>query len=181
MIERCALALGGWIGIVCGSGQLAFAYDPETAAPLKWLVAHWVHIDVRHSLTNAAGWSLAVFGLGLSTRAICILTAAASLTISTFWYAWGEAAYAGLSGVLYALVAAALMGREWRLALLGLSVLAVSAGLGFSRAYSNYEIAYSAHYVGLAVGVLWGFVKSGMQRDAASYRNASAASAQRSR
>lgn len=152
--------LAGWLLIALGLGRIDHALQPDNFTGLQVLSAHWVHLDLAHAYSNGLGWLLAVAALRRQLLTLVCLVLFACVAVSVGWLLADEtAAYAGLSGVLYAL--AGFIAVVWLKApgrrLAGISALSIlGAALTGVGETSAFTVAAQAHYVGAATGVMAG-------------------------
>jgi rhomboid family GlyGly-CTERM serine protease len=158
-------------GLLSESTRQMLRWSREVPA-IEWLwrswCAHWVHLDLNHSLLNVAGFLLVTAWLStaitLSGWAVVVVVAIAAIDFGLWWltrFEW----YVGASALIHALAAAGITVKvfdgerfsRW-VALLGLLKLA-SEQFVFPVALVGGAIAaVDAHLFGAVAGVLCGSV-----------------------
>lgn len=145
----------------------------------RLLTAHIVHLNINHALMNAAGLGLLgyYFRRDFSFGGWAGLLLVSMLTISAgLW--WGQpwlVGYAGLSGVLHALLYAGLVVTWKEMPRLNSLVLALLVGRlvwehspGYDPLYLqaviNGRVIPAAHFYGAMTGLAWGLATLWWQR-----------------
>ncbi len=98
------LALQGWPG---AGASLQYETARNAAEPWRLLTAHFVHLNWRHAIVNAAAWivlaRLFAPDLPAPRQLIVMVAGAAGISAGLVLFYPGIAWYRGLSGVLHAL------------------------------------------------------------------------------
>ena len=163
------------------AGQLdALAWQRGSIVDGQWwrlVTGHLVHSNSWHAALNGAGIAVVAIGFAttLSARTWLVIATASVLVIDVVLAARGwPDTYVGFSGVLHALFAAPLATlaaarTTWAavpLAALWLKVVgeAIFGGSAATAELIGVQVATAAHFTGVAVGCVGGFVAGKLQR-----------------
>lgn len=170
-VPRASLALGALalaIYFVAGPAPVALVFDRDAIAQgeiWRLLTAHLAHTEGSHLTANILG--LAVLGMLFERQAgawVLLFVSSAAVISGWLWFFRPEVwQYGGLSGTLYAFLAAGLV-RQWcepgrRPLIATVAVLLVGKLLleslqpGFGLAHTAWPVLHGAHWVGACAGL----------------------------
>ena len=175
-VPLASLALGALalaIFIVAGAAPVGLVFDRDAIAQgevWRFLTAHLAHTDSSHLTANILG--LAVLGTLFERRPgawVLLFVSSAAAISGWLWFFRPEVwRYGGLSGTLYAFLAAGLV-KQWRepgrrflvamvTVLLVGKLLLESLQPGFGLAHTAWPVLHGAHWVGACAGLFVGLM-----------------------
>ncbi len=137
----------------------------------RWISGHFVHLSVRHCLTNLLGllviceyvWD----EFGLTEACTLSIGTAASTSLLLWWFSPAIQWYAGLSGLLHGLWAGCAMAWWFRtgdrVAGVALLLLAIKLVLP-SYPLSETPVVTVAHVYGALSGLVWAVLRARARR-----------------
>lgn len=142
------------------------------APPIEWLwrswCAHWLHLDLRHALLNAAGFGLVFAWLSnaLTKKGWVIVSAVAIISIDLgLWWLTAFEWYVGSSALIHSIAAAGIAIRiadgerlAFVAAFVGLLKLAFEQLSDTGALISGVLVATDAHIFGAVAGAICGLI-----------------------
>jgi rhomboid family GlyGly-CTERM serine protease len=142
------------------------------APPIEWLwrswCAHWLHLDLRHALLNAAGFGLVFAWLSnaLTKKGWVIVSAVAIISIDLgLWWLTAFEWYVGSSALIHSIAAAGIAIRiadgerlAFVAAFVGLLKLAFEQLSDTGALISGVLVATDAHLFGAVAGAICGLI-----------------------